>query len=108
MHESGHALGLSDAIVGENAKEAFNEFRPRIHDFIREHLSSRPGVDIFGATIAFINDVIDNSMGDLPERAYEVSHPTIADSVMIYDSERDCWPHPFDIMAVNSIYQVDY
>jgi hypothetical protein len=50
----------------------------------------------------------------------EASHPTIPSSVMNYDddtrevwfrsrpqidNERDCSPHPFDIMALYSLYQ---
>ena len=40
-----------------------------------------------------------------------MSHPTISDSVMKYDdqarteTEPDCSPHPFDIMAMNALYQ---
>ena len=69
VHESGHALGLS-------------EFSRR-----------RPG-------------------------SYDISHPTIPDAVMNYDDEMpdwvpstysknepDCFPHPFDIMAVYALYQ---
>ena len=70
-----------------------------------------------------MNRIIENTVGELPERTYETSHPSIADSVMNYDyevqqnldnngawvrNEPDCWPHPFDIMAINSIYQADY
>ena len=40
---------------------------------------------------------------------YEMSHPTIADSVMNYwnftRTEDDCSPHPFDIMAIYALYQ---
>ena len=39
---------------------------------------------------------------------YVMSHPTIYDSVMNYKIERDCSPHPFDIMAIYGLYQVDY
>ena len=41
-----------------------------------------------------------------------VAHPSIPDSVMNYDSEvpqisnePDCSPHPFDIMAIEALYQ---
>ena len=47
---------------------------------------------------------------------YQTAHPTIPDSVMNYDwktrypvgsgfSEPDCSPHPFDIMAIEALYQ---
>ena len=41
---------------------------------------------------------------------YEMSHPTVPDSVMNYNSdlglsEPDCWPYPLDIMAVHALYQ---
>ena len=43
---------------------------------------------------------------------YSVAHPTIPDAVMNYDSEipqivgeHDCSPHPFDIMALEALYQ---
>ena len=115
LHEAGHALGLSDAAVPENAKQIFNDFRSKIHQFIKR---------FFDATVlGILNRIIENTVGELPERTYETSHPSIADSVMNYDyevqqnldnngawvrNEPDCWPHPFDIMAINSIYQADY
>ena len=51
---------------------------------------------------------------------YEAAHPTIPDSLLNYDhevddyypgassrfSEPDCSPHPFDLMALNAVYQV--
>ena len=57
-----------------------------------------------------------------PGQSYETSHPTIPDSVMNYDSEEeplirhphvtdktfkepDCSPHPFDVLALNALYQ---
>ena len=54
-----------------------------------------------------------NTIGELPETAYEASHPSISGSVMNSDGkigidEPDCWPHPFDIMAINALYQADY
>ena len=44
---------------------------------------------------------------------YVMPHPTIPDAVMNYDretkaNEPDCSPHPFDIMALYGLYQVDY
>ena len=41
---------------------------------------------------------------------YEASHPTVADSVMNYNSETgvsepDCSPHPFDVLAIYAAYQ---
>ena len=57
----------------------------------------------------------------IPSRAsYEMSHPTIYDSVMNYDenlrgyldgvdavifNEPDCSPNPFDVMAIYALYQ---
>ena len=53
-------------------------------------------------------------------QSYEMSHPTVYDSVMNYDNELwanrdsngvvirdepDCSPHPFDIMAIFALYQ---
>ena len=75
------------------------------------------------AGILTLNRIIQNSIGEFSERSYEVSHPVIPDSVLNYDrrlpenrnaigkfvrDEPDCWPHPFDIVAINSIYQADY
>ena len=51
------------------------------------------------------------------DEIYVISHPTIADSVLNYDSkvsraivpndfaEPDCSPHPFDVMAIYALYQ---
>ena len=53
------------------------------------------------------------------EEIYEISHPTIADSVLNYDrrvrdqlhritagfSELNCSPYPLDIMAIHALYQ---
>ena len=42
---------------------------------------------------------------------YVISHPTIHDSVLNYDSlvfnpgEPDCSPYPFDVMAIYALYQ---
>ena len=42
---------------------------------------------------------------------YRMSHPTITDSLLNYESETgvyepDCSPHPFDIMAIHALYQM--
>ena len=125
MHEAGHALGLSGADIGDTAVKVLNDFRAAIHDAIGlySHL-----VPITGDIAATINGIIQNTIGELPESTYEASHPSIADSVMNYDArisdmyliasndtlatrvrnEPDCWPHPFDIMAINSLYQAEY
>ena len=125
MHEAGHALGLSAADIGEIGERIFNDFRSAIHGFIGRYFHLVP---IVGDLIVSINSVIENTIGELSETVYEASHPSIADSVMNYwdrirdsyliandqDSadravrEPDCWPHPFDIMAINSLYQADY
>ena len=47
------------------------------------------------------------------EEIYRMAHPIIPDSIMNYDgrvpvftlNEPDCSPHPFDIMALNTLYQ---
>ena len=36
---------------------------------------------------------------------YIPAHPNIADSVMNYETEPDCSPHPFDILKVYALYQ---
>ena len=41
---------------------------------------------------------------------YPVSHPTVPDAVMSYDSktrvdEPDCSPYPLDLMAIHTLYQ---
>ena len=46
----------------------------------------------------------------VPLTGYEMAHATIPDSVMNYQSETnipepDCFPHPFDIMAIKALYQ---
>ena len=78
VHEVGHALGLSGYTIGDVAR-------------------GKLGMD---------------------ERPYVMSHPTIPDAAMNYDSrvrlaalgnaddhEPDCSPHPFDLMALHSLYQ---
>ena len=55
------------------------------------------------------------SYGDLADFFhidYDVAHPTIPDSVTNYDGEvaqigdeHDCSPHPFDVMALEALYQ---
>ena len=83
VHEAGHALGLSNvSYVGLVTDSLFSFFG-----------SSQP---------------------------YEAAHPTIPDSVMNYDAEvpdnwatwapsplnePDCSPHPFDLMAIYTLYQ---
>lgn len=53
-------------------------------------------------------------MGSIPDLA---SHPTVPTSVMNYNQtlplslvgpsygEEDCYPHPFDVMAIFAVYQ---
>ena len=36
---------------------------------------------------------------------YVSAHPGISDSVMNYEDEPDCSPHPFDILAIYALYQ---
>ena len=85
MHEAGHALGLSNvSYVG----------------LVTEPLSLYAWFKRF--------------------QPYEAAHPTIPDAVMNYDdevpdhwaawapsplNEPDCSPHPFDLMAIYSLYQ---
>ena len=43
-------------------------------------------------------------------RSYSVSHSTIPDAVMSYDSSTevygpDCSPYPFDLMTIHALYQ---
>ena len=47
-----------------------------------------------------------------PLNEYDIAHPLIPDTVMNYDDrvslivdEPDCSPHPFDVMAVEALYQ---
>ena len=50
-------------------------------------------------------------LSDYIEREFwsnEVAHPSVPDAVMNYDEigdEPDCSPHPFDIMAIEALYQ---
>lgn len=72
---------------------------------LEDRLRVMPAVVVTGAR--------QNTIRGLPETVYEASHPSIAGSVMNYNGEigvdePDCWPHPFDIMAINSLYQADY
>ena len=36
---------------------------------------------------------------------YTTAHPGISDSVMNYETEADCSPQPFDILAIYALYQ---
>ena len=107
VHESGHALGLSDWTLGGTAGSftvsAFNS----IVDII--NLMDR---------VLFLADLPD--IPKLPEAAaalaadaiYRASHPSTPDSVMNYDgragvNEPDCSPHPLDIMAIYALYQTE-
>ena len=95
VHEAGHALGLSDISLSENGQDVFND----IIGYLRS-IGAWPFYPIA-----------------LPARVYEASHPTIPDSVLNYDNEiavkfsrpgfrePDCSPYPFDIMAIQALYQ---
>ena len=45
--------------------------------------------------------------GESPAPVDDIHHPPIPDSVMNYIDEPDCSPHPFDIMAIYALYQLD-
>ena len=100
VHESGHALGLSDwTLSGTQASvtiPAFNTIVGLINTLVVGDLPTIP-----------------ESLADLAETAiYEASHPTTPDSVLNYDwqagvDEPDCSPHPLDIMAIYALYQSD-
>ena len=95
VHEAGHALGLSDWSPTEIARQAFQDLVDDLDPVSRTILRA-------AALPLFLS---------VPENVYEVSHPTIADSVMNYDretpvtTEHDCSPHPFDVMALHALYQ---
>ena len=94
VHEAGHALGLSDWSLTETARQQFQKLVSDLHPSLQPIL--------LAAAPLFLK---------VPDNVYEVSHPTIADSVMSYDREtpvaieHDCSPHPFDIMALHALYQ---
>ena len=93
VHESGHALGLSDWSATEILRDEYQ----KLPWWIRE---------VLGSAIPLVASLF----LAVPERVYEVSHPTIPDSVLNYDSEAevqepDCSPHPFDVMAIHALYQ---
>lgn len=96
MHEAGHALGLSGLFIvtpsNTLARIALALFLPIDEQELLE----------------LLEELVARSV-------YEGGHPTIPGSVMNYDdevpeivnnSEPDCYPHPFDVMAVTAIYQM--
>ena len=100
VHESGHALGLSDWTLSGTLASVT--------------------IAAFNTIVGFINTetvrdlaTIPESLADLAETAiYEASHPTTPDSVLNYDleaevDEPDCSPHPLDVMAIYALYQSD-
>ena len=92
VHEAGHALGLSNV-----------DYPPLVN--IEFDWESWPPVEVQWPI----------------GQEYHAAHPTIPDSAMNYDNENppvikhpavgsgfaepDCSPHPFDVMALYSIYQ---
>ena len=65
-----------------------------------------------------LSEVLEDLATNKEEASYVMSHPTIPDSTMNYDSrvrrnqisgmirhEPDCSPHPFDLMALHALYQ---
>ena len=76
LHKAGHALGLSGASIPK---------------------SILAGLLIHAATTP----------------AYKEAHPTVREAVMNYDDkvckgdadEHDCSPHPFDVVAIQALYQ---
>ena len=96
VHEAGHALGLSDWSLKETAIDEIQKKIQELPSWARILLAP---------------------FSSIPEHVYEVSHPTIPDSVLNYDheiadkleiptfEEPDCSPHPFDVMAIHALYQ---
>ena len=77
LHEAGHALGLS------NVTEQWRYL---------------------------VGGILPSWFNPYSREIYEASHPTIPDLVMNYNSrtgvnEPDCSPHPFDVLAINALYQ---
>ena len=71
-----------------------------LYDEIIQALLTRQGIS------ELLERIIDKAV-------YEGAHPSIPNTVLNYDSiitgvidEPDCYPHPFDVMAVWSIYQM--
>ena len=83
VHESGHAVGLSGASPEATIRSAIADL-----PFAGPFLASLNAVDA--------------------DEAYRVSHPTAGPSVMTYDEEIDCFPHPLDVLAVHALYQDQY
>lgn len=100
MHEAGHALGLANFSYLKLAEGSIAEW---LYHWIAFALGL-----------------------DQDQQPYTVAHPTIPDSVMNYDydddegnpyvrhpnastidenTEPDCSPHPFDVMAIFALYQ---
>ena len=105
VHESGHALGLSDWTLGGTAGSIAVSGFNSIVDII--NLMDR---------VLFLSDLPDipklpEAAADLADDAiYRASHANTPGSVMNYDgstgvNEPDCSPHPLDIMAIYALYQ---
>ena len=100
VHEAGHALGMSDRGIDDTALNLINETITPLPDIVQLLLPQLLAL---------------RELGSL-EMEYEVSYPTIAESVLNYDREvgppgyvePDCSPHPFDMLALSSLYQKTY
>ena len=106
VHESGHALGLSDwtlaGTAGSVAVLAFNGFITTIN--LIDILPGFPDLPDIPKL---------EGVAELTEEAmYRASHTKTPGSVMNYDgrtkvNEPDCSPHPLDVMAIYALYQTD-
>ena len=101
VHESGHALGLSDwTLTGTAASVVIPAFNKIVG--IINAIDSLPFIDL--PDIQPITDIS-------KELVYQTSHPRTPGSVMNYDrktgvlnlSEPDCSPYPLDVMAIYAL-----
>ena len=108
IHESGHALGLSDWSLSWTLAAAAATLVERLFSLAAFALQIPSGpADLINSALEGATDYTENEI-------YWASHPATFDSLMNYDSrvddiyrEPDCSPYPLDVMAIYSLYQTD-
>ena len=119
VHEAGHALGLSNFSYYDLLTEGFWESIIGILEYLES--LTLPLLPFLHSLLVVIQNFLEiiGLARDQNYQPWEVAHPSIPDAVLNYDhnvyryhpearsgfSEPDCSPHPFDVMAIYSLYQ---